>query len=129
MPEVKNYKELRVWQNGVDLAELVYRVTSNFPQDERYGLTSQMRRAAVSIPANIAEGKGRESLNDYLHFLAISRDSLLELETHLVIAARLQFVSQEQTRLLQLKIEETIRPLNAMITTLKNKRPSKPPHS
>jgi four helix bundle protein len=94
---LKSYRDLEVWQKAIDLVESVYKLTKKFPADERFGLASQLQRAAISIPANIAEGYGRSHLGDYLHHLSISRGSLAELETHLIIAVRLKFVSREDT--------------------------------
>ncbi len=79
---MKTYKELKVWQRVVDLVTLIYQMTKSFPGEERYGLTAQMRRAAVSIPSNIAEGWGRHSTKEYIRFLVVARGSLMELETH-----------------------------------------------
>ncbi len=93
---IKNYRDLRVWQAGMDLVELVYRLTQTFPAHELYGLTSQMRRAAVSIPSNIAEGHTREHSKEYLHHLSMAQASLAELETQFEIAARLKYLSPEQ---------------------------------
>src|SRR5579862_9862079 len=93
---LKTYRDLDLWKKCIDLVEKVYRLTRNFPADERFGLSSQVQRAAVSIPANIAEGYGRTHRGDYLHHLSISAGSLMEVETHLVIAVRLKFVTREQ---------------------------------
>ena len=90
---IKSYQDLRVWREAMDLVVNVYKLTRLMPNDERYGLTSQMRRAAVSIPANIAEGYGRENRGAYAHHLKIAQGSLKELETHLLIVARLEMVS------------------------------------
>ncbi len=86
---VKCYKDLKVWQKAMDLVIESYRLTKLLPKSETYGLASQTQRAAVSIPANIAEGHGREHLGDYLRHLSIARGSLMELETHLLIMTRL----------------------------------------
>ena len=83
---MKNFKELRVWQRAMDLVEQVYELTRDFPKQETYGLTSQIRRAAVSVPSNIAEGHTREHLKEYLHHLSMAQASLAELETQLEIA-------------------------------------------
>ena len=88
----KNYSDLLAWQKAVDLVCDVYADTSSFPPDERFGLTSQVRRASVSIAANIAEGQGRASRNEFVHFLSIAHGSLRELETHIIIANRLRFL-------------------------------------
>jgi len=93
---IKSFRDLRVWQAGVDLVENVYRLTQTFPPQEMYGLTSQMRRAAVSIPSNIAEGHTREHSKEYLHHLSMAQASLAELETQFEIAARLKYLSPEQ---------------------------------
>jgi len=90
---VRNYRELKVWQHSIELSASIYQLTSGFPKEELYGLTSQMRRAAVSIPSNIAEGHSRESTKEYLHHLSFALGSLAELETQLVIAERLKYVS------------------------------------
>ncbi|HLW84673.1 MAG TPA: four helix bundle protein [Candidatus Sulfotelmatobacter sp.] len=90
------YSDLEVWQAAMDLAINIYRFTKNFPKEETYGLTSQLRRAAVSVPSNIAEGKGRSSDKDLVHFLGNSRGSLFEIETQATIASRLGYVSSEQ---------------------------------
>lgn len=92
---VSNYRELKVWQYGIELSESIYQVTTGFPKDELYGLTSQMRRAAVSIPSNIAEGHSRESTKEYLHHLSFALGSLAELETQITIAQRLKYLTQE----------------------------------
>jgi four helix bundle protein len=86
---VKSYKDLKVWQKAMDLVIECYRLTKLLPKSETYGLASQAQRAAVSIPANISEGHGREHLGDYLRHLSIARGSLMELETHLLIMTRL----------------------------------------
>jgi four helix bundle protein len=85
---VQSYRDLLVWQKGMDLAAGVYRLSKRWPKEEIYGLTSQARRAAASVPANIAEGYGRQSTTSYAQFLKIARGSLKELETHLLLAER-----------------------------------------
>lgn len=86
-----SHRELDVWLKGMQLVEEVYRTTAAFPAAERFGLSSQLQRAAVSVPANIAEGNGRDSLKEYAHFIAISRGSALEVETLLLLAVRLRY--------------------------------------
>ena len=99
---IRSFRDLRVWQAAMDLVEQVYLVTQAFPKHEMYGLVSQMQRAAVSIPSNIAEGHTREHSKEYLHHLSIARASLAELQTQLEIAARLKYCSLEQiTQLLE----------------------------
>jgi four helix bundle protein len=89
---MKSFRELLVWQKGIEVVTRVYAVTGRFPKAETYGLTDQARRAAVSIPANIAEGYGRQSTQDYIRFLLIARGSLYELQTHMEIAGRLGYL-------------------------------------
>ena len=88
---IQSFRDLRVWQLGMDLAEACYRVTQGFPREESYGLTSQVRRAAASVPANIAEGYGRDGAKEFSQFLRIAQGSLKELETHLLLAQRMEF--------------------------------------
>jgi four helix bundle protein len=95
---VRSHRELVVWQKGMDLVVEVYRVSSRFPREEVYRLTSQITRAAVSVPANIAEGYGRGQRRDYARFLAIARGSLLETETLLMLAVRLGYLSAEEAQ-------------------------------
>jgi len=92
---LQSYRFLEVWQRGIDLVELIYKLSAAFPSDERFGLTSQVRRAAVSIPSNIAEGYGRSHRGYYLRSLSIARGSLSEVETQLIVAGRLKFASRE----------------------------------
>lgn len=96
MGTIRSYKDLIAWQKSMDLVEEVYKATRGFPANERFGLTSQSRRAAVSIPANVAEGFGRCTKNDYIRFLDTAYGSANEVETHLLIAERLGFASSEQ---------------------------------
>jgi four helix bundle protein len=90
----KNYQDLIAWQRAMDLVEAVYRESAVMPIDERFGLTSQMRRAAVSVPANIAEGQGRRTCGEFLNHLSAAHGSVRELETHAMIAGRLKFLDQ-----------------------------------
>ena len=90
--KLKSFRDLRVWQAAMDLVEHIYRLTQNFPKSELYGLTSQLQRAAVSVPSNIAEGHTREHTKEFLHHLSIAQASLAELETQLEIAVRLKYV-------------------------------------
>ncbi|MDK1031993.1 MAG: four helix bundle protein [Planctomycetia bacterium] len=94
---LKSYRDLGVWQKSVDLVVLVYQLTKSFPSDEKFGVASQIKKAAASIPANIAEGYGRTHRGDYLHHLSMARGSLAELETHMVIAGRLNFIERKET--------------------------------
>ena len=92
--KLSSFRELRVWQVGISLVEGVYQATRDLPREERWGLQIQIRRAAVSIPSNIAEGHNREHLGDYLRFLSIAQGSLAELETHIEIASRLGYLTR-----------------------------------
>jgi four helix bundle protein len=103
---VRHYQELTAWQKAMDLVTIVYASTDKFPPSEVFGLRNQIRRAAVSIPSNIAEGQGRRSRQDFIRFLLISNGSLQELETQVIIAARLTFLSHDQKdRILDLSSE------------------------
>ena len=104
--KVKSYKDLLVWQKGIDLVKDVYQLTSHFPSEEKYGLTSQMRRAAVSVPSNIAEGQARGTSADFNRFLDIAQGSLAELETQLIISVELEFCSNKQTHIPLQKLYE-----------------------
>ena len=116
---VKSYRDLKVWQKGMDLVVESYRVAALLPAHELYGLASQIRRAAVSIPANIAEGNGREHLGDYLRHIAIAHGSLMELETHFLIAERLQYLAAEPTQSMLVRTSELGRMLGGLPRSLK----------
>jgi four helix bundle protein len=111
----ENYRNLIAWQKAKSLALDVYRCTRRFPKDEIYGLSSQMRRAAVSVPSNIAEGKGRYSQKEFVQFLYHARGSLLELETQLSIARDLEYIDQPLFESLESDTEELGRILNGLI--------------
>lgn len=103
---MNNLKELKIWNKAIDLAVDVYKATSTFPTDERFGLTSQSRRAAVSIPSNIAEGAGRNSVKEFNYFLGIANGSSYELQTQLVIANKLAILESEILEPLLAQIDE-----------------------
>lgn len=111
---VLHYQELIVWRRAMELVELVYQPTKQFPREELYGLTSQIRRAAVSIPSNIAEGQARKSTAEFRNFLSIAQGSRAELETQLLIAVRLKYLTQEQTEPCMAWLDEISRMLNAL---------------
>jgi four helix bundle protein len=115
---IQSYRDLRVWQEAMTLSELVYRVTQTFPKSEVFGLTSQMRRASVSVPANIAEGYGRENLGSYVQFLRIAQGSLKELETHALLASRIGFSRQSDLDQVLNQAETTGKMLRALIRSL-----------
>jgi four helix bundle protein len=112
------YNELVVWQKAMNLVTEVYKITSTFPSEERFGLSSQMRRAAVSVPSNVAEGQGRKATGAYINHLSIAHGSLMELETQIQIASRLNFVSANETSTLLAQTNEIGRMLNALKNSL-----------
>src|SRR3954462_14020447 len=101
-----HYRELIAWQKAVEIVCTIYRVTSSFPAEERFGLTNQLRRAAVSIPSNIAEGQGRGASRDFARYLRMANGSRQEVETQIVIAHRLGYLNQEQTATVLSDLEE-----------------------
>lgn len=119
--QIQSYRELKVWQEGMNLAEQCYCTTRSFPKDELYGMTSQIRRAAASIPANIAEGYGRHTRPQYLQFLYISQGSLRELETHLLLSQRVELGSSDEIGNLLNQCGTVGRLLSALIKSLKTK--------
>jgi len=114
-----NFKELLVWQKSIELVTEIYRTTDAFPKDETFGLRSQIRRASVSIPSNIAEGNSRRSKPDYLQFLKISRGSCTEVETQLIISRNLIFLNEANYLKLNQDITEISKMLNGLINSLK----------
>jgi|ERR1700677_365430 four helix bundle protein len=118
--EIRSYRDLRVWRDAMTLTEECYRFSKELPRDELFGLTSQVRRAAVSIPANIAEGYGRDSKGSYVSFLKIAQGSLKELETHLILAQRLKLGSFEMAGQLLSQCEAIGRMLRGLIRSLQN---------
>lgn len=116
-----SYRDLRVWQRAMELVVRIYQETQEFPKSEAYGLTSQMRRAAVSVPSNIAEGKGRLTDPDRSRFFSQARGSLLELETQIVIAQRLNYLTESTIQALIAKTTETARMLNSLIESIRPK--------
>lgn len=113
-----NYKELLVWQKSVDFFTEIYTCTKNFPKEELYTLTSQIRRSSISIPSNIAEGHSRRSTLDYIQFLKIARGSCAELETQLIISKNLNYLSLEDFQKLNETASEISKMLNAIIIKL-----------
>ena len=114
------FRELKVWQKAIGLTKQIYLLTQSMPDTERFGLTMQMRRAAVSVPSNIAEGNARQTLREYLQFLAIARGSLAELETQLIIASELSML--HKTDKTMEPILEVARMLQALIDSLRRKQ-------
>jgi four helix bundle protein len=117
---IKSYEDLTAWQLAVAATIEVYRVTSLFPSEERFGLTQQVRRAAVSVPSNIAEGYGRGSRQDYARFLRVGRGSLYEVETQLQIAVRLGYLEDEAYREIRAKLSEAGRVLAGLIRSIES---------
>jgi len=115
------YSELVVWQRAMDLVTDIYKFTALFPSEERFGLSSQSRRAAVSIPSNIAEGHGRKSTGAYINYLSIAFGSLMELETQIQIAVRLSYVSENEVVILLAKTDEIGRMLSGLKRSLTEK--------
>ncbi len=120
--QVKAYQQLIAWQKAIALVTYIYSVTSKFPRDEIYGLTSQLRRAAVSVPSNIAEGQGRATRGEFIQFLGHARGSLYELETQTVIGRYLGYLTSEEEESLSVSITELGRILNGLIASLKTNR-------
>lgn len=123
MTEIKSFRDLHVWQNAMDIVTDVYNLTSKFPASEQFGLTSQMRRAAVSIPSNIAEGKHRGTRKDYRQFLLIAFGSIAELETQLEISKRLKYINPDGYEDMLIRLQELSRMQNRLIDSL-SKKPS-----
>jgi len=121
MGTIKSFRELIVWQKSMDLAVGIYRATEKYPKSELFGLALQMRRAAVSIPSNIAEGQSRNSRNEFRHFLGIARGSLAELKTQIELSSRLEMLKAEDTAIFMNLIEE----IGKMLSGLKRSLPPK----
>ena len=115
---VKSYKDLLVWQRSMDLVETVYRLTGSFPSVEQWGLVSQMRRAAISVPSNVAEGYGRQATGEYRHHLSIGRGSLLELETQVLLATRLKYLEPADAESVLKEIDEISRMIATLVSRL-----------
>jgi four helix bundle protein len=115
---VRNYRELIAWQKAMDLVVLVYKASARFPREEVYALTSQLRRAVVAIPSNIAEGQGRRSTREFLNFLSIAHGSLREVETQVIIAQRLKYLCDTEANVLLELAAEVGRLLNGLSNSL-----------
>ena len=118
----RDYKDLKVWQKAMDLTIEVYSLVKFLPQDEKFGLSDQMRRAVVSIPSNIAEGEGRNSDKDLVKFLLIARGSLWELSTQIEICERLNFLAVSQTAPVKSLITEVSKMMNALLASLESEK-------
>jgi four helix bundle protein len=118
MATIQSFKQLTVWQEAMSLVEMIYLETRNYPKEEMYGLKSQTRRASVSVPANIAEGYGRQNRAEYLNFLSIAHGSLTELETHLLIALRIGYLNNQKMEPIQKQLDSVGRLLIAIRKSL-----------
>lgn len=116
---VGNYHELQIWQKSMELAEVIYKSTYGFPAQEKFGLVSQLRRAAVSIPSNIAEGNMRNSDKDFLRFINMALGSLAEMETQMELAKRIDYLVGENVEPLQKRVSESVKMLRGMQSRLK----------
>lgn len=123
--KLQSHKELIVWQKSMDLVVLVYELTASFPKSELFGITSQMRRAAVSIPSDIAEGWGRKSQKEYQQFMAIAYGSALELETRLILSKRLKLANNDDFKKPEAILLEVLKMLNSM-TNKSRRQPTRP---
>ncbi len=119
---MQSYRELIAWQQSMVLVSEVYRLTKRFPREEIYGLASQLRRSAVSVPSNIAEGQGRATRGEFVQFLCNARGSLFEMETQLIIAAELGYFGEPERMLLTQQLTRVAQLLNALITSLRPSR-------
>jgi len=117
-PTINSYRDLQVWQEAMALAEACYRLTWELPQEELFGLTSQIRRSAASIPANIAEGRGRENTGNFVQHLRIAQGSLKELETHLLLAERVELTCAARAGPLLMQAEKLWKMLRSLIRSL-----------
>ena len=116
--KVKDYKDLKVWQKGIDIVDKIYTITDRFPKNELYGLTGQMRKAAVSIPSSVAEGFVRHHPKEYKQFLYISLDSCAELDTQLIISTRRKYITKKELKELSEDISHEARMLVSLINKL-----------
>ena len=117
---MKSFRDLRVWQQSMKLVETIYRLTKSFPKHETYGLMSQLQRATVSVPSNIAEGHTREHLREYLHHISMAQASLAEVETELELANRLEYVTPSDMNEVLQEINSLGRQLYALRNSLRN---------
>jgi four helix bundle protein len=124
-PVARSYRDLLVWQKAKALAVHIYQATEQFPRNETYGLTSQIRRAAVSVASNIAEGQGRLTLGEFLHFLGQARGSLLELDTQVAIALDLTYLKPDRHEILEREIYQVLGLINRLIESLRKSKASK----
>lgn len=115
---IRSHRDLVVWQKAMELVVVIYRLSKKLPAEERFGLVSQMRRAAVSVPANIAEGQGRRLPGEFINFLGNARGSLHELDTHVEVALRLEYITAEEYFEVESRIQEVGRLLNGLMRSI-----------
>ena len=126
MPHSRAFRDLKVWQRSMDLVERIYEITAAFPKDERFGLTAQIRRAAVSVPSNIGEGSRRKKRKAFLHHLDVALGSQAEVEVQLEVAQRLRFLRIGDYEQTQIAVEEIGRMLNGLIVSLEPENDHEP---
>jgi four helix bundle protein len=119
---MKSHKDLDVWNKGIDLVTMIYNITRRFPKDELYSLTNQIRRAAISIPSNIAEGAARNSTKEFIHFLFISLGSVAELETQIYLSVKLNYIESSASSTIQGELIKLRQMLLGLIHYLENKK-------
>jgi len=120
--KINDYRDLVIWQKGLELSLNLYKVTKSFPQEERYGLISQIRKAAVSVPSNIAEGQARYSKKEFVRFLYFAKGSLAELDTQCIMAKELEYITENTYKGLSSKIDELQRMIFSLIRKLEGSR-------
>jgi four helix bundle protein len=118
---ISSFRELRAWQLGMDLTERIYLLTDSFPKTETYGLTSQIWRSAISVPSNLAEGHGRDSTKEFLHFIAIAFGSICELETQILLSNRLKYIANDDVEKTLAALTETSKTIRGLQKALKSK--------
>ncbi|MCB1099836.1 MAG: four helix bundle protein [Verrucomicrobiae bacterium] len=121
MSDIDSYQDLKVWQKAMDLAEVSYRLTKSYPKEELFGMTSQIRRASSSIPANIAEGWGREGTKEFIQYLKIAQGSLKEVETHLLLSQRVELATLDQIQPMLNQATEIGKMIRSLIGSLQRK--------
>lgn len=120
--DIRSYRDLWVWREGMELAVICYEVTKSFPREEVYGMTSQIRRSAAAVPANVAEGRGRENSGEFVQFLRIAQGSLKELETHLILAHRVGLTTKQKIAPALERCEKLGKMLRALIRSIQKRR-------
>ena len=125
--KTQSYRDLLVWRKGISLAKMIYKITAEFPSEEKFGLISQMRRAAVSVPSNIAEGQARHTSGEFVQFIAYAECSLAELDTQLTLANELGFIFEDKSKLCADSIDELRRMLNGLRRVISGQKPAQSP--